>query len=105
MRKGFLFILSMFLMGICYGETVYTYEKASADVLKIVEVETTQRISTTDITIKNLRVKITNLEGVKGNALAYYTESAAKIDEKIAFIETQIIKAVELGVEEPIEIK
>ena len=93
-------------MGVCFAETTFTYEKKSKDVLKILEIETTQRISETNITIPNLRVKITNLEGIKDNAFTYYTESVAKIDKEIAFIETQIDKAIELGVKEPIvEIK
>ena len=106
MKKGLLFILSMFLMGVCFAETTFTYEKKSKDVLKILEIETTQRISETNITMPNLRVKITNLKGIKDNAFTYYTESVAKIDKEIAFIETQIDKAIELGVKEPIvEIK
>jgi len=101
--KGILIVLAIFLMtGLCYGETEYTYEKESDEVLKILEIETTQRISETNITIANLRVKIDNLESVKANALEYYNETVAGIDEQIAFIESQIVKANELGIVEPV---
>ena len=101
--KGILIVLGIFLMtGLCYGKTSFTYEKESDEVLKILEVETTQRISETNITIANLRVKIDILESVKANALEYYKETVAGIDEQIVFIETQIERAVELGVIEPV---
>ena len=104
--KGILIVLAIFLMtGLCYGETEYTYEKESDEVLKILEIETTQRISETNITIANLRVKIDNLESVKANALEYYNETVIKIDEQIAFIETQIDRAIDLGIVEPVIIK
>ena len=102
MKKGIIFFAFMFVAITCFAETEYTYEKVDNDVVKIVEIETTQRISTTNITIENLRVKVANLEGVKDNALTYYTETTQKIDEEIAFIETQIGKAKELGVTESI---
>jgi len=101
--KGILIVLAIFLMtGICYGETSFTYEKESDEVLKILEIETTQRISETNITIANLRVKIDNLKSVKANALEYYNETVVGIDENIAFIETQIERAIELGIVEPV---
>jgi len=106
MKKGIIFIAMMFLMGVCYGEVSFTYEKKDKDVLKIVEVETITRISETNITIKTLRARIESLEGQKTNALEYYNETIAKLNEKITFIKTQIDKAIELGVVEPIlEIK
>ena len=101
--KGILIVLAIFLMtGVCYGETEYTYEKESDEVLKILEIEITQRISETNITIANLRVKIDNLESTKANALEYYNETVAGLNEKIAFIESQIVKANELGIVEPV---
>ena len=102
MKKGIIFIAMMFLMGVCYGEVSFTYEKKDKDVLKIVEVETITRISETNITIKTLRARIESLEGQKTNALEYYNETIAKLNEKITFIKTQIDKAIELGVVEPI---
>ena len=101
--KGILIVLGIFLMtGLCYGETEYTYEKESDEVLKILEIEITQRISETNITIASLRIRIANLEDAKANALEYYKETVAGIDEQIVFIETQIERAVELGIIEPI---
>ena len=103
MKQFILAVLAIFLMtGLCYGETSFTYEKESDEVLKILEIETTQRISEINITIANLRIRIANLESAKANALEYYKETVAGIDEQITFIETQIGRAVELGIIEPI---
>ena len=101
--SGILSTATMFLMwNVCFAEIEYTYEKESDVVLKILEIETTQRISETNITIANLRVKIDNLKSVKANALEYYNETVVGIDENIAFIETQIERAIELGIVEPV---
>ena len=93
-------IVAMFFVGVVYGETSFTYEKVDNDVIKIVEVETTKTISTTNITIKSLKTKIENFKEQKANALEYYNEATAKLDKEIAFVQAQIDKAKEMGVEE-----
>ena len=90
--KVILGIVAMLFVGVVYGETSFTYEKIGDNVVQIVEVES-HTISTTNITIPNLRVRIEKLEDEK-------TEAIARIDKQIAFIQAQIGKAKELGVKE-----
>lgn len=102
MRSFLVILATLFVTSICYGEIEYAYEKVSDSVVKILEIETTQRISETNITIENLRIRIANLEEAKTDVLNRYNENIGELDGDIALIETQIEKAKELGVlEEP----
>jgi len=96
--KKLLVILMLFVSGVCFADTEYTYKKVDDTTLKIVGIETTKRINETNITIKSLKTEIANFEDAKVAALDYYNETISKLNEKIAIINVQIEKAIELGV-------